>query len=115
MHAVAEAPGAATPQSPIVTTTPDRQSSLRTDDVAPATPRAEVGELLRRLEPALSRSSAGLEWVDVGGGVRSMDLRGRFQHAMIAVRGADGVVRSTCVDGLDAAEAVLHRAQGREP
>jgi hypothetical protein len=74
-----------------------------------------VQELLDRLAPTLSRSTEGLTWRDAGGGVRSLDLRGRFQHAMIAVRGDDGVIRSTCVDRLSAAQAALAPAKAGSP
>jgi hypothetical protein len=76
---------------------------------------AEKQELLDRLAPTLSRSTEGLTWVNAGGGVRSLDLRGRFRHAMIAVRGQDGVVRSTCADSLSAVEAALATAKAGSP
>ena len=72
----------------------------------------QARELLDRLAPSLSRSSQGLHWVAGRGGVRSMDLQGRFAHATLAVRGSDGVVRSVCVESTDGAEAAARRAEG---
>jgi hypothetical protein len=69
--------------------------------------RAARQELLERLAPALSRSSAGLSWQSAGGRVRSMNLQGRYAHAVIAVRGSDGVVRQRCVDRVASARDAL--------
>jgi hypothetical protein len=71
--------------------------------------------LLQRLAPTLSRSSEGLSWRDRGNGVRSLNLQGRFGHAMIAVRGQDGVVRSTCVEDLAGAQRLLESADRSAP
>jgi len=104
--------------SDLVSPAPSKQSatSAASAKASPAerptelTPKAR--ELLDRLAPNLSRSSRGLHWVAVHGGVRSMDLQGRFAHATLAVRGADGVVRSVCVESADGAEAAARRAEG---
>jgi hypothetical protein len=86
------------------------------DATAAASARSAASqELLQRLAPVLSHSSEGLSWRDRGNGVRRLDLQGRFGHAMIAVRGEDGVVRSSCVEDLAGAERLLESADRSAP
>jgi hypothetical protein len=106
----ADATAAQRPAHPAAPAVHPAAPAARATPGAAQASRAATAELLQRLAPALSRNSAGLQWVDAGGGVRSLDLAGRFQHAALAVRGKDGIVRTTCVDRLQAAEAVLREA-----
>lgn len=67
---------------------------------------AEAKELIKGVA-ALTKSADGLPvtyWAD---GMMSMDLEGAFMHVWVAYVGADGAVQNACVDGPEAAEALL--------
>ena len=66
-----------------------------------------MDELVRRLEPKLSRSSAGLRWERGASGRAHVHLHGRFQHAVVTRRGPDGSVVTECVHNPQAAQAAL--------
>lgn len=67
---------------------------------------AEAKELIKGVA-ALSKSAEGLPvtyWAD---GMMSMDLEGAFMHVWVAYAGLDGSVHNACLDGPEAAEALL--------
>ncbi len=68
---------------------------------------ARIAELVERLGPRLSRSSEGLHVQEHADGRGTLDLRGRYQHAVVVSRGEDGRVRSECVSHPEAAAHAL--------
>lgn len=67
---------------------------------------AEAKELIKGVA-ALTKSADGLPvtyWAD---GTMSMDLGGAFMHVWVAYAGADGSLHNACVEGPEAAEALL--------
>ena len=85
------------------------EPALRAADPTRPTLRREarIAELVERLGPRLSRSSEGLHVEEHADGRGTLDLRGRYQHAVVVSRGADGRVRSECVSHPEAAARAL--------
>ena len=88
---------------------PATTNRLQTNDAAP-TAAAESGSgapaasnlmatpQMRTLQRNLSRSSAGLHAETLSGGVRKVDLQGRFLHATVLEHRTGGTQRRVCVD-----------------
>ncbi len=70
---------------------------------------AESREMARHLERAfrLNRSAEGLQARQVGNGLVSMNLEGRFLHISIGRKEADGSISTACVTDWASAEAFL--------
>lgn len=67
---------------------------------------AEAKELIKGVA-ALSKSAEGLPVTHWPDGMMSMDLGGAFQHIWVAYAGADGSLKNACIEGSDAAAALL--------
>ena len=69
----------------------------------------ESREMARHLERAfrLNRSSEGLQVRQVGNGLVSMNLEGRYMHIYIGRKEADGSISTACVTDWASAEAFL--------
>lgn len=94
-----EEPGVKAPANTLLTAI-DARGRLRQP-----TP-AEAKELIKGVA-ALTKSADGLPvayWAD---GMMSMDLGGAFMHVWVAYAGADGSLQNACVEGPEAAEALL--------
>lgn len=94
-----EEPGVKAPANTLMTAI-DARGKLRQP-----TP-AEAKELIKGVA-ALTKSADGLPvtyWAD---GTMSMDLGGAFMHVWVAYVGAEGSVQNACVEGPEAAEALL--------
>jgi hypothetical protein len=66
-------------------------------------------ELRRSLSKRLSRSLLGLETRVLGPAAQAVRTQGRFQHVVVQVRGADGQLRTECLDEPRQLDAVLGR------
>ena len=91
------------PQAP---SSPSRRAALSTEDGL-AVREGRILEALARLRPVLSSSHEGLHPVTDAEGRTRVDLKGRFGHAMVAIRQQDGSLRYECVDNVDTAERAL--------
>lgn len=60
--------------------------------------REQVDALSKKLEPALERSSAGLEPFGLERGGRGVFLQGRFQSALVVRQIADGTFELVCTN-----------------
>jgi hypothetical protein len=65
---------------------------------APAVSNVMATQQMQTLQRNLSRSSAGLHAEALSGGVRKVDLQGRFLHATVLEHRTDGTQRRVCVD-----------------
>ena len=72
-------------------------------------PSRETRTLSPHLAKALCRSSDGLNAVELMDGGVGVDLRGRFQHVMLARIAADGSIEMVCVDHPEDAEKFFAR------
>jgi len=70
-------------------------------------------EILARIAPRLSRSTADLPVTYGTDGHIRIDLKGRFSHVSLAKRMPDGTIRHTCVDNIKSAKAWL--SSGERP
>lgn len=64
-------------------------------------------EILARIAPRLSRSTADLPVTHGADGHVRIDLKRRFSHVSLAKRMPDGTIRHTCVDNIKSAKAWL--------
>ena len=78
---------------------------------APSSP-IDPAQQWERLRARLSRPDLRVATSIRRDGGRAFALDGAMQHAMIAVRGPDGQVRTTCVDTAEAAARLLSVAPG---
>lgn len=62
-------------------------------------------EILARIAPRLSRSTADLPVTYGADGHVRIGLKGRFSHVSLAKRMPDGTIRYTCVDNIKSAKA----------
>jgi len=93
----------------------------QTEDVDPAPARVKPMETAHdaptqqldtsHVREALSRSRLGLASEQRFDGLRQIDLRGRFHHAHVAVKGADGRAKVECVNQPRALDAMMGPAQ----
>jgi hypothetical protein len=90
---------AAAPTAGVIATAPQALSSRASS----STPEQALHQIEARLARPDLRTATSLR----PDGGRSIALNGTLQHAMIAVRGPDGRMRTTCVDTAQAAARVL--------
>jgi hypothetical protein len=98
---------------------PEHTNALRTPDgrtpaaavsgESASPPRAAMAAKLQVLQRNLSRSSAGLRAQSMAGGIRKIDLEGRFLHATVLEHRDDGAARRVCVDQPTAMAGMLLR------
>lgn len=74
---------------------------------------AEAKALIKGVA-ALSKSAEGLPVTHWADGMMSMDLGGAFMHVWVAYAGADGSVQNACLEGPEAATALLNPAPAAE-
>ena len=86
-------------------------------DPSAATIGEPTPEQIRAIEIAmaemLSRSSEGLQVVELPDGTLTMDLQGRFQEVVVATISPDGTVRIGCVNQPGQVKAALAPKPGR--
>ncbi len=68
-------------------------------------------EILARIAPRLSRSSADLPVTYGSDGQMVIHLKGRFSHVALAKKMPDGTIRQTCVDNIKSARAFLSSSE----
>src|SRR5262245_24401207 len=95
-----------TEAEPISKRSEPAQSVDRAAEIAPnvGQPRQERVDALRRvLAPRLDRSGQGLEAEELAGGARAVKLEGRFGHAALARKRADGSIERSCFGDTESA------------
>jgi hypothetical protein len=74
------------------------------------TPPEEAQQIARALTTVVGPPAGGYRLGRAANGAQLLDLRGRLQEVMIAGRGPDGSLRTTCVSSAAEAERFLNRA-----
>ena len=91
-------------QGPEASATPPRPDS----SMGPAL-SADQARVISGLEPLLRRSSQGLAVTEDASGGQKLDLKGGFQHAVIAQVNPDGTHSIICADSIESATEFLAR------